>query len=218
MSDQEQIKNNENARYKVLRYFYDSTKGDTYVMLEESKIINFLVQHHNMMVEEVISALRYLNNENLIECVTLGPSYSITHKGFKEMEWSIKHPEISTDHFSKQTIQQFFIQNSEVTMGDKFEQISNSTIINRSSVENAFNQTKERVNEETADALLEIAEVVEKSNNIAAGSLLNNFMDEVRAKEPDKSKLRQYWDALVSVLPSIATLATACSKIAALFT
>lgn len=103
-------------------------------------------------------------------------------------------------------------------MGDKFEQISNSTIINRSSVENAFNQTKERVNEETADALVEIAEVVEKSNNIAAGSLLNNFMDEVKSKEPDKSKLRQYWDALVSVLPSIATLATACSKIAVLFT
>ncbi|MEB3123247.1 MAG: hypothetical protein VKL41_18740 [Snowella sp.] len=106
----------------------------------------------------------------------------------------------------------------ETVMGDKYENITNSTIINRSSLENAFNQIKEQVDEETANALIQVAEIVGQSNNPAAGVLLTSFTDEVKSKEPDKSKLSQYWNGLVTVLPSVATLSTACAKIIPLFT
>ena len=106
----------------------------------------------------------------------------------------------------------------ETVMGDKYENITNSTIINRSSLENAFNQIKEQVDEETANALIEVAEIVGQSNNPAAGVLLTSFTEEVKSKEPGKSKLSQYWNGLVSVLPSVATLSTACAKIIPLFT
>jgi hypothetical protein len=103
-------------------------------------------------------------------------------------------------------------------MGDYYENITNSTIINRSSLEHAFNQIKEQVDEETANALIQVAEIVGQSNNPAAGVLLTSFTDEVKSKEPDKSKLSQYWNGLVTVLPSVATLSTACAKIIPLFT
>jgi hypothetical protein len=106
----------------------------------------------------------------------------------------------------------------ETVMGDKYGNIINSTVINRSSLENAFNQIKEQVDEETANALIQVAEIVGQSNNPAAGVLLTSFTEEVKSKEPDKSKLSQYWNGLVTVLPSVATLSTACAKIIPLFT
>ena len=106
----------------------------------------------------------------------------------------------------------------ETVMGDKYENITNSTIINRSSLENAFNQIKEQVDEETANALIQVAEIVGQSDNPAAGVLLTSFTEEVKSKEPDKSKLSQYWNGLVTLLPSVATLSTACAKIIPLFT
>jgi len=106
----------------------------------------------------------------------------------------------------------------ETVMGDKYGNIINSTVINRSSLENAFNQIKEQVDEETANALIEVAEIVGQSNNPAAGVLLTSFTEEVKSKEPDKSKLSQYWNGLVTLLPSVATLSTACAKIIPLFT
>lgn len=105
----------------------------------------------------------------------------------------------------------------QLIMGNKFENIHNSTIINESLVQNAFNQAKEQIDEDTANALVEIASEVEKSKNVAAGALLNNFMEELNAQQPDKSKLRQCWEGLVAVLPSIATLTAASAKIATIF-
>lgn len=100
----------------------------------------------------------------------------------------------------------------------KFENISNSTIINESLVENAFNQIQKRIDESTADALITIAEEVERSQNAAAGALLDSFMTEVKEETPNKSKLRQCWDGLLAVLPSLATLADAGAKVTKLFT
>jgi hypothetical protein len=105
----------------------------------------------------------------------------------------------------------------EIFMGDKFERISNSTIINRSSVENAFNRTQESINEDTADAIVEVAEFVEESQNAAAGLVLNSFMEELGKPKTDKGKLRQCWDGLQAILPDITNLAEACATIGQLF-
>jgi hypothetical protein len=106
----------------------------------------------------------------------------------------------------------------ELVMGNKFENISNSTIINQSLVENAFNQIQKRIDESTANALITIAEEVERSQNAAAGALLDSFMTEVKEEKPNKSKLRQCWEGLLAVLPNLATLADAGAKVAKLFT
>lgn len=108
--------------------------------------------------------------------------------------------------------------NTEIVVeGDKFENIKNATIINRSFVVDAFNSVKEQLDDETADALVTIAEAVEQSGNPAAGALFDQFNQEIAKPASDKGKLKQFWDGLVAVLPSVATLTSAVAKIAGLF-
>jgi hypothetical protein len=105
----------------------------------------------------------------------------------------------------------------DLVMGDKFDRIQNATIINKSTVVNAFNAVQERLDSKTAEALLQVAELIEKSKNPAAASLFDNFNKELVESSQDKTKLKQYWDGLVAVLPSVATLGDAAAKIARLF-
>ena len=102
-------------------------------------------------------------------------------------------------------------------MGDKFENIQHSTIVNRSKIEKAFNKSSEVVGKDVRNALVEIAEHIDASGNPAAGAVFNQFADEVGKDQPDKRRLRQYWDGLVSILPSVASLAGAAAAIAKLF-
>lgn len=106
----------------------------------------------------------------------------------------------------------------EQIMGDKFENIRNATIINRSTVIDAFKVIQEKHGEDTANALATVAKEVGNSGNQAAGTLFNSFNNELRERNPDKSKLKQYWEGLISVLPSIAQLTDAAVKIGSLFT
>lgn len=105
----------------------------------------------------------------------------------------------------------------EQIMGDKFENIRNATIINRSTVIDAFKVIKENHGEDAADALAAVAEEIEKSANQAAGTLFDSFNNELCLTKPDKSKLKQYWEGLVSILPGIAQLTDAAAKISSLF-
>jgi len=105
----------------------------------------------------------------------------------------------------------------KLVMGDKFENIQNATIINRSLVVEAFNTVKEGLDEATANALVKIAEAVEKSGNHAAGAMFNEFSTEMAKPTRDKGKLRQYWEGLLAILPNLATLAEAAGKVAELF-
>lgn len=102
-------------------------------------------------------------------------------------------------------------------MGDKFERIKHATIINRSAVVSAFNTLKDEHDTETADALMQIAEAVAESSNQAAAVLFDQFSEELQKQDRNKTALRQFWDGLVSVLPSIATLTDAVAKIVRVF-
>jgi hypothetical protein len=101
--------------------------------------------------------------------------------------------------------------------GDVFQNISNSPIVSRSTVQNSFNKVKQDFDEETASAIVKIAEAVHKSGNVAAGSVFTQFNEEIQKPQSDKSKLRQYWDGLLAILPGIAQLTDAVAKVTSLF-
>ena len=105
----------------------------------------------------------------------------------------------------------------EFVMGDKFENISHATIINRSRVDRAFNRQKDAGNDDIAAALKQIAEHVNQSGNVAAAVVFDQFTSAVNEEQPDKSRVRQYWDGLVAILPSISSVAGAAATIAKLF-
>jgi hypothetical protein len=101
--------------------------------------------------------------------------------------------------------------------GDVFQNVSNATIINKSTVQNAFNKIENEYDEETSKALINVAEFIEKSNEPAAGALFNSFVDEINKPQPDKSKLKSFWSGIQNVLPSIVSISESIAKIVTLF-
>ena len=92
---------------------------------------------------------------------------------------------------------------TKVIMGDNFENISNSTIINKSVL---FDVMEKENNEELKSALMELKKVVEASNNEDAVGLFNDFLEELSSKEPKRRKLKSFWKSLVEVLPHIKNM------------
>ena len=102
-------------------------------------------------------------------------------------------------------------------MGDKFENIQNSTIINRSVVSDSFNKIKEGYGEDVANALMQIAEFIEESGNKEAGELFDSFNNEIKEPEPKKSMLKSLWGGIEKALPAITTLSEAVVKVVTIF-
>jgi len=109
------------------------------------------------------------------------------------------------------------INTGAIVMGDVFQNISGSTIVTKSKVENSFNRIKQEHSEDVAVALIRLAEVVSDSGNTDAGELLDAFNDELAKEEPKQSLLRSYWDGLTTALPTISTMADVVQKLNGLF-
>jgi hypothetical protein len=105
------------------------------------------------------------------------------------------------------------INYGDKVMGDKFENISGSTIVNRSLVKDSFVKVKETFDEDTALAIQKLADFIEQSGNKEAAELFNEFNKEASKKDPRKSILRTLWSGVTSVLPTVSTLGDVIIKI-----
>lgn len=103
-------------------------------------------------------------------------------------------------------------------MGDRFENISNSTLINRSVVQSAFNKVASEHDRDTARALKLIADEIERSGSKGAAETFNSFAEELHKSDPRKPVLRTLWNGVVAALPTVVQMTDAVSKITALFT
>ncbi len=109
------------------------------------------------------------------------------------------------------------IHAKKVVMGDSFENINNTTIVNRSLVQNSFNKLKRDYDAEVSQALLQIADFIQKSNDPAAAALFDKFNEELNKPQPEKSILTKIWSGIETVLPSITSISDVASKIIPLF-
>lgn len=105
----------------------------------------------------------------------------------------------------------------ELIMGDKFENIHNSTIYNRSTFTEAFNTIKTNYSEDAAQALEIVKSLVEKSENKEAGELFDSFNEEVKKEKPKKSVLVSLWDGLIKIVPMISQTVGLIDRITPLF-
>lgn len=101
----------------------------------------------------------------------------------------------------------------EITMGDRFDNIHSATIINRSLVEKSFNKIRSDYDEETANALKEVAAEIEKLRNKEAAENFDTFNEELQKQEPKKAVLRALWGGVTGALPSILQMTDAVTKI-----
>jgi len=108
--------------------------------------------------------------------------------------------------------------NLEITMGDKFENISNATIVNRSLMQDSFNRLKAYHGDAVAQAILKIADAIETSGNGDAAENFESFNEELAKPKPKKSVLRALWDGMLAAAPAIKTMAEAGVIVAKLLT
>lgn len=115
--------------------------------------------------------------------------------------------EAARRHFEMRELPLPPVQNyGNMHMGDVFSNISNSSVVSRSKVENAFNRLNESGNEEAAKLIMDVADCVSQSANPAAGAVYAQLADEAVKPKPDKSVIKSCWDGLVAILPSISTM------------
>lgn len=104
-----------------------------------------------------------------------------------------------------------------MTAGDSFQDIKDSSIVNRSIVQASFNKVEEEFDSDTAKALKIVAAEIEKSGNKKAAELFEGFNEELQKPKPKRSVLHNLWNGIVKALPELTSLAEVVSKISAIF-
>jgi hypothetical protein len=104
-----------------------------------------------------------------------------------------------------------------IAMGDVFSNISNSTIINRSLVERSFDKLSHANDDETASALVTVANEISRANNREAGEAFSAFNEELQKEAPRKPVLASLWSGVIAALPAITQLTSVVEKITKMF-
>ena len=101
--------------------------------------------------------------------------------------------------------------------GDKIDvHGSGNTIVNRSTVQNAFNRVAAKHDEDIAKALLQIETAINKSGNKDAAENFNPSA-QLAKPEPKKSLLKSLWQGTLAALPTLKELPDVIAKISSLF-
>ncbi|HVE45494.1 MAG TPA: hypothetical protein VNA57_01935 [Acidimicrobiales bacterium] len=101
----------------------------------------------------------------------------------------------------------------EFVVGDVFKEIEGSTIVNKAQVERSFNVVRERFDDDSAQALVRLAEHVASSGSREAAELFAVFNEELDRAEPRQNVLRRLWNGLTDALPSISGMADVAAKV-----
>ncbi len=92
-----------------------------------------------------------------------------------------------------------------------------STVVSNSTVTKSFNTVQTIYGSTTADALKSVRDHVAKSDNKEAGELLDVFSEELEKPQPRKAVLKNVWEKVCQLVPSVTELAKACVEIGKLF-
>lgn len=102
---------------------------------------------------------------------------------------------------------------TKIIMGDNFENITNSTIVNK----NFLLEVMEKVDDNTTLLLVKLRKIVEESNNEEAVELFNDLLEELSQQKPRTRRLKSFWHELVSLLPQINNITDITANINSLF-
>jgi glycerate-2-kinase len=112
-----------------------------------------------------------------------------------------------------------YIESQVKIMGDQINATgSGITIVNRSTVQNAFNRVKSEYGEETAKALTLVEQAINKAGKKEAAENFESFNDELQKPEPKKAVLKTLWQGILFALPTLKEIPDVVNQITKLFT
>lgn len=207
------IEENKSKEFLFLGALYKVTKGKVNMPINMFSL-GILLSLSYSDVEDIVS---FLESEGLVTSKSIGGTISgkvaITHEGKKRIIQGYDKTSLAKEG---PVIINIGEVKGDVSMGDIFKDITNSTIINKANVENAFNKIDQEHGKDFSESLLKITEFLNKENNPAAGALFNQFNQELTTPQPRKTTLENLWDGIQKVLPSAVSLATEFTKIISL--
>ena len=80
-----------------------------------------------------------------------------------------------------------------------------------------MNTVARRIDDETAQALRRIAEMIEAQNNREAAEIFESFNKELAKQDPANAVLKSLWNGLKAAMPVLAAATDITVKIAKLF-
>jgi|GEM_PF-6709458 len=98
--------------------------------------------------------------------------------------------------------------------GDKFENIKNSAIANRSAGAHVSNSLISNYGEGVGKALDELAHHISACNDEGSAAVLAKLKESMSQPEPDKSRVTALWNTLVRILPDVSKVTTSIAAIA----
>ena len=98
-------------------------------------------------------------------------------------------------------------------MGDVFNVGPNSTVVNRSYINNSLNAIGGRLDSQSRAALDEFTQWVLNSENPEAAESLEGFIGELNTDNPRKGVLNSLLNGIVAALPSLASAAALVENI-----
>jgi hypothetical protein len=165
-------------------------------------------QSQQNLVQVAMRLEEMINNNDVIE------------DQIKGLEFVIEELKQMDNNITNQTIIDYSIK-YYTTMGD---QITIGTItgnfINKSHLVNSLNSAAANgMSEDFKKELLEIAKKIEESQNAVAATVLDKMNEELAKPQPEqnKSKIKQFWDGLVKIMPDVTTIGKTIASVIALF-
>lgn len=134
----------------------------------------------------------------------------IRKRGYEEMGEMRGHP--SNTYIIKN------VKNLNSMDGDQINNSgSGNTVVNRSTVQNAFNKVAANYDDETANAIKVVAGEINRAGNKEAAENFEAFNEELLKPQPKKTLLKSLWEGTLSALPSLAQLSSVVNLIMRLF-
>ena len=98
--------------------------------------------------------------------------------------------------------------------GDKFENIKNSAIANRSEGASVSNSVTNNYGIEVEKALDILVKHINNYNDASSQSLMEKLRESMSEPEPDRSRVSALWTSLVQILPDVSKVAASIATIA----
>lgn len=227
----------DNSSGVILKSLIDRINSDD-LLSPRSKVINYHILSKSALIIRALESLS--SNTNKYEKILRASIEDEEQRDNKTRELRAKHEYINkvlslfytdSSEASKQVILQGLMESLKFSdtriniLGDYYmlgDQINNSgnnnTLINRSSVINALNDTKDNTLVESVEkALLELKKIVDSSNNEEAIKNHNAFCKHVSSDKPDKTILKSLWNSILAAIPTLAQSTTIITNISKLF-
>lgn len=217
------------ARFKLLRALYEFSGGDQFKWAPLSDLGALA----GLNEAQADLASEYLKSEGLLEYMAFGPLVGITHRGVKEVEDALEHPDRPTRYFSPVSVMNVGVMiGSTVHAG--YNRSGDNISIGGDAIGSAVGRdagVKARdivaqvqnsgIDDDLKRKLATAAEMIDAldgstDDRVDAADALGKLNEEMQKPSPEPARVRRLLNHVKDIAPPVASLLTSAGGIAQL--